>query len=113
MSDAAADGFVELVDVDELWDGEMESFDVGDEEVLLVKVDGQVRAYDGICPHQGASLVEGELADGVVTCRAHEWRFDALTGEGVNPRDHCLHRHDVRVVDGVVQVRLRVHAAAE
>ncbi|OPX05312.1 Rieske 2Fe-2S domain-containing protein [Mycobacterium sp. AT1] len=113
MSDQVGDGFVDLVEEDQVWDGEMEAYDVGDEEVLLVKVDGQIRAYHGICPHQSVSLVEGQLEDGVVTCRAHEWQFDALTGEGINPRDTCLARHDVRVVDGVIQVRLKTPAAAQ
>lgn len=108
----ADDDYVDLVDADELWDGEMESYDVGDDEILVVKVDGEVRAYDGICPHQSISLVEGELENGVLTCRAHEWQFDALTGDGVNPTDTCLKKHDVRVVDGVIQVRLGSHATA-
>ncbi|MDG5481958.1 Rieske 2Fe-2S domain-containing protein [Mycolicibacterium gadium] len=112
MSESDDEGYVELVDAEELWDGEMEAFDIGDAEVLLLKVAGQIRAYDGICPHQSMSLVEGELENGVVTCRAHEWQFNALTGEGVNPRDTCLTPHDVRVVDGVVQVRLRARAHA-
>lgn len=101
------DGFVELTEVDSLWDGEMEAFDVGDEEVLVVKVDGQVRAYDGICPHQSVSLVEGELENGVLTCRAHEYQFDALTGAGVNPKGMALTRHDIEVDEqGMVRVRL-------
>lgn len=104
--------FVELVAVDELWDGEMESFDVGDAEVLLVKIDGEIHAYDGLCPHQSSPLVDGNLEGRVLTCRFHEWQFDAVTGAGVNPRDTCLHRHDVRVVDGVVQVRLNAPSAA-
>jgi len=104
----ADDGYVELIEADALWDGEMESFDVGDDEVLVVKVDGQIRAYDGICPHQSQSLVEGDLEGGILTCRAHEWQFDVRTGQGVNPRDTCLLRHDARVSsDGMVQVRLR------
>jgi nitrite reductase/ring-hydroxylating ferredoxin subunit len=112
----ADDGYVELIEADSLWDGEMESFDVGDAEVLVVKVDGQIQAYDGICPHQSQSLVEGDLEGGVLTCRAHEWQFDARTGAGINPRDACLQRHDVRVTgDGMVEVRLRSrnHAPAK
>jgi nitrite reductase/ring-hydroxylating ferredoxin subunit len=105
---AGGSGFVALTQADTLWDGEMEAFDVGDEEVLLVKVDGEIHAYDGICPHQSASLVEGELEAGVLTCRVHEWQFDARSGESVNPRGACLLRHDVRVTDdGTVEVRLR------
>mgnify|MGYP006266640053 CR=1 FL=1 len=103
-------GFVDLVASDQLWDGEMEAYDIGDTEVLLLKVNGEIRAFDGICPHQSVSLVEGEFEDGMVTCRAHEWRFDALTGESVNPRGECMKRHDVRVVDGVIQVRLNTTA---
>ena len=104
----ADDGYVELIEADSLWDGEMESFDVGDAEVLVVKVDGQIQAYDGICPHQSQSLVEGDLEGGILTCRAHEWQFDVRTGAGVNPKDVCLRRHDVRVnSEGMVEVRLR------
>jgi len=100
--------FVDLAETESLWDDEMESYDVGDEEVLLVKIDGEIHAYDAICPHQSISLVEGELEGGVLTCRAHEWQFDAVSGESVNPSGHCLARHDVRVTDdGIVQVKLR------
>jgi nitrite reductase/ring-hydroxylating ferredoxin subunit len=107
--DSSDDGgdYVELTEVDSIWDGEMEAFDVGEEEVLVLKVDGQVRAYDGICPHQSISLVEGDLEGGVLTCRAHEYQFDALTGDGVNPTGIALRRHDVDVDDrGVLRVRL-------
>ena len=105
---ATATGFVPLIESDALWDGAMESFDVGDDEVLLLKVDGEIRAYDGICPHQSVSLVEGELEAGVLTCRAHEWQFDALHGNSINPKGSCLLRHDVRTTgDGMVEVRLR------
>ncbi|WP_182378909.1 Rieske 2Fe-2S domain-containing protein [Nocardioides sp. WS12] len=111
MSTETPDGFVELVEADELWDDEMDSYDVGDEEVLLVKVDGQIHAYDAICPHQSISLAEGEFENGLITCRAHEWQFNAVSGEGVNPLGNCLTRHDVRINDdGMVEVRLRESA---
>jgi nitrite reductase/ring-hydroxylating ferredoxin subunit len=111
MTGECGGGFVDLVDADALWDGEMESFEVGDSEVLVVKVDGQTRAYDGSCPHQGMPLVEGRLDGRVLTCWAHEWQFDVLTGQGVNPRNERLTSHDVRITeDGVVQVRLRAES---
>ena len=100
------DGFVALIEADALWDGEMESFEVGGVPVLVLKIDGQVRAYDGICPHQSSPLVEGDLEDGVLTCGVHLWQFDALTGAGVNPRGETLTRHQVRVEDGTIRVRL-------
>jgi toluene monooxygenase system ferredoxin subunit len=98
------DGFVSVADADDLWDGEMEAYDVDGREVLVVKIEGEYHAFDGTCPHQSVSLVEGRLDGATLTCRAHEWCFDARTGAGVNPSSACLVRHGVRVVDGEVQV---------
>jgi nitrite reductase/ring-hydroxylating ferredoxin subunit len=114
MPDQAQAGeYVELLHESELWDGEMEAYDVGAAEVLVVKVDGQICAFDGICPHQSQSLVEGDLEDGVLTCAAHEWQFDVRSGESVNPRGERLIRHDVAVDDdGTVRVRLSGRMAA-
>ena len=103
-----AEGFVHLMAAEDLWDGEMESFEVGPAEVLLVRVGAEFRAYDGACPHQGFPLVDGELEAGILTCRAHEWQFDIVRGESVNPRGVSLRRHEVRVNDsGVVEIKLR------
>jgi toluene monooxygenase system ferredoxin subunit len=95
--------FVRLC-ADDMWEGEMESFEVEAEEILVIKLDGRYCAYQGVCPHQSTSLVDGELADGVLTCRAHLWQFDARTGRGINPESACLRRFPVEVVDGEVRV---------
>lgn len=109
-STALGADYVEVAGDDELWDGEMESYEVDGTEVLLVKVDGEHYAYNGICPHQSIALVEGELEGRTLTCRAHEWTFDAVTGAGLNPKDTCLTRHSVRVHDGAVLVSRRPDA---
>lgn len=97
--------YVEVCAEDELWDGEMDAFDVGEHEVLLVRLDGRYHAYDGICPHQSVSLADGELTDaGVLICSAHQWQFDAASGNGVNPATVCLTRFPVKVEDGRVFV---------
>lgn len=103
-TDTAVD-YVEVCGEDELWDGEMEAFDVGEHEVLVLKVRGLYRAYDGICPHQSVSLVDGELTeDGILICKAHEWQFDAECGRGVNPANECLRRFPIKVENGRVLV---------
>src|SRR5487761_758824 len=81
---------VEVCRVEDLWDGEMASFRDEDIAILLVRLGGQIHAYDGRCPHQGAALVEGELLGNVLTCHAHHWQFDAVTGAGLNPLKSCL-----------------------
>lgn len=100
----AVEGYVAVGAADDLWDGEMESYDIGGYEILLIRIDGHLHAYRGICPHQSQPLVDGELDGTTLTCSAHEWMFDVRTGQGINPRGSCLTRHDVRVVDGVVTV---------
>jgi nitrite reductase/ring-hydroxylating ferredoxin subunit len=95
---------VEVCRVEDLWDGELASFRVQDVAVLLVRLGGQIRAYDGRCPHQGAALVEGELSGGVLTCPAHPWQFDAVTGAGINPRKACLKRLQLEIVEGKIRV---------
>lgn len=74
-------------------------------DLVLLRVDGELRAFDGLCPHQGALLGEGELDDGVLVCRNHGWRFDARTGERLGGRQ-CLRAHTVREVDGNIEVEL-------
>lgn len=48
--------------------------------VGLYRIDGVVYAMEDACPHAGYPLAEGELADCVITCRAHGWPFDVRTG---------------------------------
>jgi len=91
--------------LDELWEGEMESFTVNGQEILLVCADGgKVKAFQGMCPHQDIPLVEGKFDGKTVVCRAHLWQFDACTGQGINPADCSLAEYPVQVVDDEVFV---------
>lgn len=80
-------------------------------DLVLLRVDGQLRAFDGQCPHQGALLGEGELEDGALVCRNHRWRFDPRTGERIGG-PQCLRAHLVHEVDGRVEVVLAGGEAA-
>ena len=50
-SESVNQAFVEVCTVDDLWSGEMGSFDVGTRKILILNVDGQLHSYDGICPN--------------------------------------------------------------
>ena len=44
------------MNLDDLWEGDMTAVTVDGETVLLVNVDGTVRAYSNRCPHQAYGL---------------------------------------------------------
>ena len=90
----------------ELWDGEMQGHRVDGQRILLVKLDGRVCAYSDRCAHLGVALSEGELSGGVITCKAHHYRYDARTGCGVNPKSVSLRALPVTIEDGMIAVEL-------
>ena len=90
--------FQRVCSKDDLWEGEMAVFQVGGQEVLLIHLEGgEVRAIPPSCPHQAQPLVEGTLEGNVLTCQAHEWQFDVVTGAGINPDDTEVTLFPVRI----------------
>lgn len=97
-----------VISLDDLWDGDLVSRTVEGVDLLLVNLDGHVRAFRDRCPHAGTPLNLGKLEGGILTCSAHLWQFDIVNGGvGVNPRDCRLSSFAVRVEDGSVLVQLR------
>ena len=92
----------------ELWDGDMTAHRVDGRDLLLVRHNGVVYAYENRCAHLGVALSEGRLDGYVLTCRAHHWKYDVRSGSGVNPATACLRRFAVKIEDGKVFVD--VHA---
>ena len=45
---------------------------------------GEVRVFQGVCPHQKRALADGDVEGDVLTCAAHMWEFDLESGEGIN-----------------------------
>jgi toluene monooxygenase system ferredoxin subunit len=88
----------------ELWDSEMQACRIDGRPVLLLKLDGRICAYADRCAHQGVPLSEGELADGVLICRAHHWQYDARSGRGINPATARLTAYPVRVEGDAILV---------
>lgn len=70
---------------DELWEGELVGLCVAGYKLLLVRSGGAVYAYEDRCAHKAALLSRGRLDGSELVCMAHEWRYDAATGEGTNP----------------------------
>ncbi|HEY8167421.1 MAG TPA: non-heme iron oxygenase ferredoxin subunit [Candidatus Limnocylindrales bacterium] len=72
-------------------------------DILLVNLDGDVRAMQGICSHEYFELDKGFLTGDSLTCALHLSRFDLETGEALDPPAELpLAMYPVVVEDGRV-----------
>lgn len=74
--------------------------------VVVFRIEGQLRAIDNRCPHNGASLANGCLQGAVLSCPAHGLRFDLRTGRSLAGAQLCLQMLPVTVIDGQVTVAI-------
>lgn len=89
--------------LDDLWEGDMKEFSINGRKVLLVHSEGgHVAGFAVLCPHQAFPLIKGKLEGSTLTCAAHMWEFDAVSGVGLNPKECSLRRYETQVVDGHV-----------
>jgi 3-phenylpropionate/trans-cinnamate dioxygenase ferredoxin component len=77
---------IDLLGVDEVPDGTMKMAYVdGTDQVLVVHVNGEFLATQGICSHEYFELDKGFLTAGTLTCALHLSRFDLASGEALDP----------------------------
>lgn len=75
--------------------------------VALFRLDDGFHALDNLCLHHAGPLCEGDIdARDEVTCPWHGWSYEIRTGRLVQDPTIGVSRHDVRVVDGEVHIRL-------
>ena len=99
---ARSDGFVFAAEAAALSDKQGLCVTVAGKEYALFRVDGTVRCIDAACPHEGASLAEGDVTAGVVTCPWHSWTFDLCKGCSLDPPGHAVQTYQTLVEEGRV-----------
>jgi nitrite reductase/ring-hydroxylating ferredoxin subunit len=88
-------------------DGEMNAYTVGERQVAIANLSGELRAFDDVCTHQQCSLAEGDLEDTIVQCPCHGSQFDVVTGEVVEgPAAEPVDVFEVREEVGELQVSI-------
>jgi nitrite reductase (NADH) small subunit len=97
--------FVTVAKVGAIPDGKGLGVEVGGRAIAVFHLQGQYFAIDDRCPHMGASLAEGDVAHGCVSCPLHEWRFQIDDGTWCDDRRLKIDRFAVRVVGQEIQVR--------
>jgi len=104
-------GFVDVCAVDELPHGQAVARVVRDDKLLLYRDGSQVHCMDNACAHLGMPLDGGTVADGVLECPHHGFRYRLDTGECLDVPEVQLVVHAVRVRGGRVAVKLGEVAA--
>jgi nitrite reductase/ring-hydroxylating ferredoxin subunit len=61
--------------------GQMKPVSANGTGLLLANINGRFFAVQRKCPHMGADLCKGSLADQIVTCPKHGARFDVTNGQ--------------------------------
>lgn len=90
-----------------LGDGDITGVSVGEEQIALFNLSGQIFATSNICTHAFALLSDGWLDGEVIECPLHAGRFEVKTGKGLGPPIPCdIKTYPVRVVGDDIQVQV-------
>ena len=73
--------WLDAAGVDELRTDDVIGVRVGDRDIALYRVEGEVFATDNLCTHGQARLCEGFLLGHEFECPFHQGRFDIRSGQ--------------------------------
>ncbi|HUF52751.1 MAG TPA: chlorite dismutase family protein [Dehalococcoidia bacterium] len=105
---ASAGPWQKVADEAEVPDGASKAIYFEGEQVALFRQSGRVYAIGNRCSHANASLANGEVVDGAVTCPSHGSAFDLATGEPTcGPANRPVKAYDVRVDEGAIWLAQR------
>jgi nitrite reductase (NADH) small subunit/3-phenylpropionate/trans-cinnamate dioxygenase ferredoxin subunit len=97
--------------VGDLEEGGSKTIVIGKKLIALFLDKGQYYAIDDVCPHMGASLSGGHLANGTVTCPWHAWRFRLADGAWADYPKVKIACYPVRVLGDEIQIDANGSAA--
>jgi len=93
---------------DDVPDGAAKMIYFAGEQVALVRAGQKLYAVANRCSHANASLADGTVADGALTCASHGSTFDLATGEpSCGPASRPLTTYAVRSEDGGIWLAQR------
>lgn len=73
--------FVKAANVADVTPGRVKVVELGDQEVALCNVGGEIYAIANVCTHDNGPLGEGYLMGDEIECPRHGARFDVKTGD--------------------------------
>lgn len=105
MSDAA--NWIVVAQIDEIEAGAAKEVLARGRILAIFRTENGWFALDGICPHQGGPLAEGQVHDGCVTCPWHGWQYELATGTHTVSGRPLAETFPIREREGNVEVQLK------
>ena len=100
---------VRVCELDQIVPGELRAFAVTGVTwpVMVTIADGELYAFQGVCPHDDVALADYGALDGTeVTCRVHGYRFDVRNGRCEHAPWLHLRRYPITLVGREIWVDL-------
>jgi nitrite reductase (NADH) small subunit len=72
--------FVKVGSLSKLKPGTVMQAEVGENTYAIGNMNGELRAFDGVCPHAGGPLGEGSIEGDNLVCPWHGWAYNCLSG---------------------------------
>ena len=101
---AAADGFVEVCEVERIPEKRAVMVSLSGERVAIFRYDGKISAVSNACQHQNGPLGEGRIIDGCITCPWHGYQYLPENGTSPPPFKEKVPTFRTKVMDGKVLV---------
>lgn len=105
-SEPAPPAWTTVAQVGDIAEGQGKAIAVGKRMIAVFLHQGKYYAIDDFCPHQGASLAEGYIADCTIACPWHHWRFSLADGTWVDNPKLGVDCYPVRAVGQEIQVQV-------
>lgn len=91
---------------DSEFDEKIKLVQMGTSKIAVARLEGQLFAFNGLCPHAFGPMHRAEVEGTIVTCPLHAWRFDLQDGGREIHHYRPLSMYEVKVEGGDVYVRL-------
>ena len=90
----------------ELADGATRMIELDGRGLILSRFGDRVSCFLNACAHMGMAMDGGEIAEGILTCPYHGFRYSLETGECLTAPEVQLTPQPVRLREGTIEVSL-------
>lgn len=103
-----SDGFCAALPSERVKEGRIALVEIGNQPIVVTRIDGELCAFSALCPHQLGDLSRGFLHNGEIECPVHGWRFNVRAGGSVYPVAESLRLRCFEVKEGRGMIEIKV-----